>query len=121
VTPIHLQSVNLRPITAEEAGRYPFNVRSLQTLSALEFTAPVTFLVGENGSGKSTFLEALASAAGSIAVGSHDLDADQTLKQVKMLAASMRLSWTKRTRKGFFLRAEDYFGYARRLAQIREG
>lgn len=121
MTKLHLQSVNLLPFNAEEAGHYPFNVRSLQALSTLEFTAPVTFLVGENGSGKSTFLEALANAAASIAAGSHDLDSDQTLKQVKKLAGYMRLSWTKRTRKGFFLRAEDYFGYARRLAQIREG
>ncbi len=31
----------------------------------LDFPSPVTFLVGENGSGKSTILEALAACAGS--------------------------------------------------------
>jgi NADPH:quinone reductase-like Zn-dependent oxidoreductase len=56
-----------------------------------------------------------------IVAGSEDLDSDRSLGSVKNLAARLKLSWTKRTRKGFFLRAEDYFGYARRLARIREG
>jgi predicted ATPase len=93
----------------------------MKSFTTLEFTSPVTFLVGENGSGKSTFLEAIASAAGSIAVGSEDLEADKTLASVKRLASKLKLAWHKRTRKGFFLRAEDYFGYAKRLARIREG
>src|SRR5687768_17410648 len=118
---IHLQSVNLEKIDPDQAGKFPFNVPVIQSLPEIDFTVPVTFLVGENGSGKSTFLEAVATAAKMIAVGSDDIDADRTLKSVKSLSAKLKLTWTKRTRKGFFLRAEDYFGYAKRLAHIREG
>jgi predicted ATPase len=32
----------------------------------------------------------------------------------------MRLSWRKRTHRGFFLRAEDFFGFARRMAHLQE-
>lgn len=117
---IHLQSVNLEKIDPAQAGKFPFNVPVIQSLPTIDFTVPITFLVGENGSGKSTFLEAVATAAKMIAVGSDDIDADKTLKSVKMLSAKLKLSWTKRTRKGFFLRAEDYFGYAKRLAHMRE-
>ncbi len=117
---IHLQSVSLDKIDAKDADRFPFSVPVIKSLPKLTFTTPVTFLVGENGSGKSTFLEAVASAAGSIAVGSADLEADKTLVAVKALAHKLKLTWHKNTRKGFFLRAEDYFGYAKRLAHIRE-
>lgn len=117
---IHLQSVTLGTIEPSLADRFPFNVPVIQSLPALAFDAPVTFLVGENGSGKSTFLEAVATAARMIAVGSDDIESDKTLGSVRRLADRLKLTWSKRTRKGFFLRAEDYFGYAKRLARIRE-
>ena len=117
---IHLRSVSLSQIESDVADRFPFNVPVIRALPTIEFSSAVTFLVGENGSGKSTFLEAVASAAGSIAVGSSDLDSDRSLESVKRLAQRLKLTWQKRTRKGFFLRAEDYFGYTKRMAQIRE-
>lgn len=86
----------------------------------LYFESPVTFLVGENGSGKSTVLEAIACAAESITVDSESVRTDKTLTPVRNLAHYFRLGWTKRTRKGFFLRAEDFFGYAKSMRQKRE-
>jgi len=118
---IHLRSVELIAFPERLNGLFPFNVPALRTMGRLEFSAPVTFLVGENGSGKSTLLEGLALAIGSISAGSEALDRDHTVDQVRQLAKYLRLSWHKRTRKGFFLRAEDFFGYARRLAQMEAG
>lgn len=116
----HLQSVSLTRIPPAEADQFPFTVPVIRALPTLRFTTPVTFLVGENGSGKSTFLEALASAANSISVGSDELDRDTSLAKVRTLGKALKLAWSKRTRNGFFLRAEDYFGYAKRLARIRQ-
>jgi predicted ATPase len=53
-------------------------------------------------------------------VGSDSVEQDKTLAQVRQLAKNLKLSWTKQTHRGFFLRAEDFFGYAKRQAQIRE-
>lgn len=117
---IHLQSVSLTTIPASSADQFPFKVPVIKSLPTIHFTTSVTFLVGENGAGKSTFLEAVAHAADSIAVGSDELERDKTLGSVRALAQTLKLTWTKRTRKGFFLRAEDYFGYAKRLARMRE-
>lgn len=39
---------------------YPFNLQNFQTTERITFTTPVTFFVGENGTGKSTLLRAIA-------------------------------------------------------------
>ena len=82
-------------------------------------TTPVTLLVGENGSGKSTVLEALAAATRLPTVGSRSADRDPTLAPQRRLGSAMRLAWKSRTHRGFFLRAEDFFGFAKRMAQLR--
>ncbi len=118
---IHLRSVTLRPREEDAPPEgFPFNLPILRGLEELAFTTPVTFLVGENGTGKSTLLEALACAVGSVVVGSENLRTDPSLAAVRRLAQQMRLAWSKRTHKGFFLRAEDFFGYAKKMAQTRQ-
>ncbi len=117
---IHLKSITVRPTAGPLAEQFPFCLPLIRSLGRLEFTAPVTFLVGENGSGKSTLLEAIACSVGAVTVGSESVGTDPTLAAVRNLGKSLKQSWTKRTRKGFFLRAEDFFGYAKRLAEMRE-
>jgi predicted ATPase len=118
--PIPLQSVSIAHPAAR--GVYPFSVPAVRATETLEFTSPVTFLVGENGSGKSTLLEGLAAACKVPTVGSVAIKDDPTLAGARALAAAMRLSWISkgaRTRRGFFLRAEDFFGFAKDLAKQR--
>jgi predicted ATPase len=117
---VHLRRVALRAVDDDRRDRFPFDVPAIRSLTSIEFNTPVTFLVGENGSGKSTFLEAVAGAAGIIAVGSADIERDESLTSVRQLSDRLTLSWTKRTRRGFFLRAEDFFGFARRMAALRQ-
>jgi len=115
---IHLRSIQKKEI--READVFPFNVPVVQALNEIEFRAPVTFFVGENGSGKSTLMEAIACAIGSVTVGSQSVNTDPSLEQMRKLAHYLRLVWTKRTLKGFFLRAEDFFGYAKQITQTRQ-
>ena len=88
-------------------------------MPTLTFDTPVTFLVGENGSGKSTLLEGLALACRLPAVGSADGVADATLASQRVLASALKVVWSRRTARGFFLRAEDFFGFTKRIAQMR--
>ena len=108
---IHLRSLSIDRESAD-AG-FPFSIPAVATLPELQFDAPVTLFVGENGSGKSTLLEALAWATESITAGSESIDIDKTLAHVRPLGKAMRLTWHKRTRRGFFLRAEDFFSYVK--------
>lgn len=114
---MHLAGVRLRQPAA--SAEFPFSVPAIRTLETLSLDAPVTYFVGENGSGKSTLLEAIAIAARLPTVGSAQPDHDHTLAAQQSLARSLTLSWRKRTHKGFFLRAEDFFGFAKSLAEQR--
>ncbi len=96
---------------------FPFALPAIRTLAVLDFATPVTCFVGENGSGKSTLLEAIAIAAELPSLGADQVAFDDTLVQQRALASSLRLSWTHRSRRGFFLRAEDFFGYLKRQAR----
>lgn len=115
---IHLRSITQKGFG--EKDEFPFNVPVIRALDEIVFHAPVTFFVGENGSGKSTLMETIACAAGSVTVGSESVKTDPSLAHVRKLAQHLRLSWTKRTHRGFFLRAEDFFGYAKQMAQTRQ-
>lgn len=111
-----LRSIEKRPSPNDG---FPFSIPVIASLDVLEFTAPLTFFAGENGSGKSTLLEAIAAAVGSITVGAESVQTDPTLADVRRLSDALKLVWSKRTRRGLFLRAEDFFGYARQMAQTR--
>jgi len=100
-------------------GAFPFTVPAIRTLDGLALERPVTLFVGENGSGKSTLLEGIAAAAGLPAIGSADVPRDETLAAQRRLGKALRLSWQKKATRGFFLRAEDFFGFAKRLARER--
>ncbi|MBI1793033.1 MAG: AAA family ATPase [Chloroflexi bacterium] len=117
---IHLKSLSVREFNERDAAAFPFYLDVVKSLREIEFSSPVTFFVGENGSGKSTLMETLACAVNSVTVGSESVKTDKTLAAVRKLSMYFRLSWQKRTHKGFFLRAEDFFGYAKKMRQTQE-
>jgi len=116
---VHLRSITKASASDESIERFPFSVPVVRALKKLSVDAPVTFFVGENGSGKSTILEGIAAAAGLPAVGSLGVKDDETLSAQRALGRSLKLTWRQRTRRGFFLRAEDFFGFTKSLAKLR--
>src|SRR2546427_4495281 len=113
---MHLKSIGRR---GGEDADFPFTVPAIRSLDQLRLDSTVTFFVGENGSGKSTLLEGIAAAARLPAIGSADVPRDDTLAAQRRLGKALRLSWHKKATRGFFLRAEDFFGFAKRLARER--
>ena len=53
----------------EMPDRFPFNLPVVKEFEEIVFDSAVTFFVGENGSGKSTVLEAIACGLGSPTIG----------------------------------------------------
>jgi predicted ATPase len=113
-----LRSVAPKRAFANEAA-FPFTVPAVRSLTQLELPTAVTFFVGENGSGKSTLLEGMAAAIGLPTVGSESVRDDATLGAQRALGSMLRLSWSRRTHRGFFLRAEDFFGFTKYVARLR--
>lgn len=108
--------IQLRKMEIEAPGNeeFPFNVPALKALS-LDLETPITLLVGENGSGKSTLLEGVACTSRITSVGSYSVDRDPSLESVRPLTRALRLTWNRRSHRGFFMRAEDFFGFVNRV------
>ena len=96
---------------------HPFTLPLIAELD-VAFTTPVTFLVGENGTGKSTLLEALAWALGFNAQGGSKDNSYAEGADGHALGRALRLSWRQRVSDGFFLRAETFFNFATYLEEV---
>lgn len=60
----YLRSIKLLHEKTDRFTQYPFTLPVIGNLDSLEFHPQVTFIIGENGTGKSTLLEAIAVACG---------------------------------------------------------
>jgi predicted ATPase len=102
---------------------YPFSLPIIKNLKDISFQTQVTFIVGENGTGKSTLLEAIAAKCGfGSEGGSKNVNFKTTdrihSEQSNSLAAKFTLSWRKKPRDGYFFRAETFFNLANHLEQM---
>ena len=94
---------------------YPFSIPALRNLTKLDLNPQVSFFVGENGTGKSTLLEAIALVEGFNPEGGSRNFSFATRESHSELCKCLRLSrGPKRMRgtDGFFFRAESYFNVA---------
>ncbi|MDA0838319.1 MAG: AAA family ATPase [Planctomycetota bacterium] len=114
-----LQSIRLKN-AGELPEHYPFSIPIVRDMGEIHFPSPVTFFVGENGSGKSTLLEGIAAAVNATCAGSEIIDTDPTLEHARQLAAQLRLSKKGSGMRGFYFRAEDFFGFTKRVARDQE-
>lgn len=98
---------------------YPFDLDALKSLRRLKFHPKVTYFIGENGSGKSTILEAFAVALGFNPEGGtknfnfETREADYPLSQYLRLGRGVNYP-----RDGFFLRAESFFNVATQIDEL---
>ncbi|MDO4814312.1 MAG: AAA family ATPase [Gemella sp.] len=94
-------------------NEYPFNLEWLRNLKSIEFKSPVTFVVGNNGVGKSTLLEALAINVNSTNLSQSYYNQMIEYDSVSRLSDVMRCEWSIKNNKGFFFRADDFLNYIR--------
>ncbi|KKB33516.1 AAA family ATPase [Bacillus thermotolerans] len=97
---------------------YPFSIPSIRHLDQVDIKSPVTFFVGENGTGKSTLLEAVAEQCGFNTAGGgrnnyYDVHASESA-----LGKYIRLSWLPKVTNGFFLRSESFYQFASHVDDV---
>jgi len=113
-----LRNVVLVSERIEDPNVYPFSLPAVKMLDGLVFS-PVTYFIGENGSGKSTILEALAVASGFNAEGGTINFKFATRRSESPLHQCIRLArGPRRPRTGFFLRAESFFNLATEIERL---
>ncbi len=85
----------------------------------ISFHAPVTFFVGENGTGKSTLIEALAVAMGFNPEGGTRNFRFSTEETHSELHTCLRVAkGVRRIQDGFFLRAESFYNVATNIDEM---
>lgn len=113
----YIKGIRLSSIPHNE---YPFNipaVRHLNKAGGITLDKPVTFLVGENGTGKSTLVEAIAVAMGFNAEGGSRDFYFNTRKTHSDLYEHLQIIKSVRPNDGFFLRAESFYNTASYLEE----
>jgi predicted ATPase len=116
----YLQRVWLDPTRIEDRKAYPFCLPFLRDDFELTLDQPITIIVGENGTGKSTLLEGVAVLAGFDEAGGgrgyRAVDHSNAVETMGgELSSALRASWLPRISNGWFFRAESFFSVARYL------
>ncbi len=120
--PPYLRRISLLDhIPSEAQARHPLDLPAFRAGFDLEITKPITILVGANGSGKSTILEAIAAHCGLALTGGTKNVAHRTAED-ELLSRFLRFSWMPKVTQGFFFRAETFFSFVDVIDQLaREG
>jgi predicted ATPase len=109
----YLLEVQLLRERVESFDAYPFSLPAVRHLDSIELHPAVTFLIGENGTGKSTLLEAIAVASGLNPEGGTRNFRFSTRASHSELHRHLRLvRGPRRPKDDFFLRAESFFNVA---------
>lgn len=102
-------------------GTFPFTLPFIKNMDELSFHPNITFIVGENGMGKSTLLEAIAIAYGFNPEGGTMNFNFSSYDSHSVLDEHIRLvKGTERARDHFFFRAETFYNVATTIEQLDE-
>ena len=112
-----LDKVKIALHASTDVHQYPFSLNIIKSLKEIVFPTQVTFFVGENGTGKSTILEAIANKAGFGSEGgskniNFKTSEEKTYVGTQSLADNITLSWRYKPAYGYFFRAESFFNVA---------
>ena len=110
-----LSSLRLRNYPEDRQDQFPWSLPLIKNFEELVFEKNISFFVGENGSGKSTILEAMAAYTEVPLAGSFRLEDDTSLAAANELANYLSIRYAEKTHHGFFVRAEDFIGFARKI------
>lgn len=115
-----IKKIKLNRDKIDSFNKYPFNIEIVKNFDELEFDAPVTFFVGENGIGKSTFIEAIAVSLGLNAEGGTQNFQFSTKNTTSDLANYLSVFTYNSAKTKFFLRAESFYNFSSEVQRLAE-
>ena len=107
-----IKKIILEKDKIENQDIYPFNIDVVKNFEELDIDCPVTFFVGENGIGKSTFIEAIAVALGLPAEGGTENFRYETRNTTSELSEYLKITRYNKAKTKFFLRAESFYNFS---------
>jgi predicted ATPase len=116
---LYIRGIRLKPPEGPDGDSYVFSLPVVRHLKELALRSPVTIFVGENGTGKSTLLEALAVNYGFNPEGGTrnfnfaSRETHSALHRHLTLIKGVRMP-----RDGFFLRAESFYNVATEVDRL---
>lgn len=117
----NLRQIIFKRENVSDWDAYPFNVSVIKTMKNLDIKNKVCFFIGENGTGKSTLLEAIASVYGfGKEGGSRNISFTTAEKDTNDLSNYIKLSWSQKILGGYFFRAESFFNLASYIDELRK-
>jgi len=112
---MHIRSVELLHDTFPAQDCYPFSLEIFRKTDRIAFSRPVTFFIGENGTGKSTLLAAIARACSIHIWEMHEGNKDRRNPYEGLLHRSLRVEWAGDKVPGSFFAAEIFRHFAEAL------
>ena len=114
-----LRSASLKREKVPSFSEYPFSISGIRNMDSLLFHPAVTFFVGDNGTGKSTLLEALAVASGLNPEGGSRSFTFSTQETHSPLSSYLQLvRGVRRPKDSYFLRAESFYNVASEIDRL---
>ena len=106
-------------INTEKQRPFPFNIPAIQFAKNITLNK-VTIFVGDNGSGKSSLLEAIAYKINLPLIGGLIKANNRTgFEAAELLQPYLEIEWKRNTSKGFFFRAEDFSDFINSVENAR--
>ena len=115
-----VKKISLERDRIKSFDEYPFNIEVVKKFQELNFESQVTFFVGENGIGKSTFIEAIAVALGLPAEGGTENFRYETKNTTSILSNYLRVGTFNIPKTKFFLRAESFYNFSSEVQRLVE-
>ena len=102
----------------ESFDKYPFNIEVVKNFNELELSSQVTFFIGENGIGKSTFIEAIAVCLGLPKEGGTENFRYETRNTTSELSDYLKILTYNKAKVKFFLRAESFYNFSTEMERL---
>lgn len=116
---LFIKEISLKKDRIDNYNNYPFNIDLVKNFNSIKLTSPVTFFVGENGVGKSTFIEAIAIKCGLNPEGGTQNFNFSTRETHSNLYEYLNINhFQRRCETKFFLRAETFYNVASEVDKL---
>ena len=112
---MHLKRLSFLPEKYPDKDVYPFNLDIFRHTDEIVFQSNLTFLVGENGTGKSTLLEATSHRCGFHIWRGHSRSRYDNNPYEKELFRYISLDWQNGRVPGSFFASDIFRNFARNL------